>query len=381
MINRTITKSILASLKLKKVLLLYGARQTGKTTLTKEIESTYDSKSVLYLNADESDVRHILENIENARSWENIVLGKSLLIIDEAQRVKDIGLKLKILQDNIKTCSVIATGSSSFDLKNKTSESLTGRKLSFMLYPFSFEELSEENGVFEEKRSLEDRLIYGSYPEIVTSRKEYRRVLLQNLCDSYLYRDVLSFEGIQKPQKITKLLEALAYQIGSQVSYTEVASLIGLDVKTVQKYIEILEQSFVIFRLPSFSKNDRNELKFSRKIYFYDTGVRNALLSKFSPLSERDDKGALFENYIVSEMIKKSSNHNLNSSFYFWRTKNKNEVDLIEKRDGEIKAYEFKFSSKKDVKVPLEFSKAYPNVSFNVITPENYDTLLLSKAF
>lgn len=376
MIGRIQTEHILKSLDYGKVIIIFGARQTGKTSLLGLIADNVGKKRVCFLNADERDIRELFLSSDNSVSLKSIVGNNDYLFIDEAQRIKDIGIKLKILSDNFKKLKIIATGSSSFDLGNKTQEALTGRKIEYKLFPFSFAELVSEYGLLDEKRQLEERLIFGNYPEIVLATSD-KRLLLSNLAESYLYKDILALDGIRKQDKIERLLKALAFQIGSQVSFSELANIVGIDAKTVEKYIDILEKSFIIFTLPSFARNARNELKFSRKIYFYDNGIRNAVISRYDSLINRDDVGKLWENYLVSEKIKQSQNNADFSKFYFWRTKEQKEIDLIQEKDGQLKAFEFKYSQDKKVKIPLVFANNYPGATFEVIDKSNYQDFLI----
>jgi predicted AAA+ superfamily ATPase len=271
---------------------------------------------------------------------------------------------------------VIATGSSSFDLANRVNEPLTGRKWEYNLFPLSYQELVEHHGMLTENRLLEHRLVYGYYPEVVSNPGEEEE-RLKLICHSYLYKDVLLWERLHKSDKLVRLLQALAHQIGSQVSFNELAEICSLDPKTVEKYANLLEQAFVIFRLPSFSRNLRNELKSSRKIYFYDNGIRNAIINNFNPIALRSDVGFLWENFLVSERLKFNSYHLLNKNSFFWRTVNQQEIDLIEEYGGQLHAYEFKWNTKKTVRLTKTFENAYPNSTFNVITPGNLHEFLL----
>lgn len=298
------------------------------------------------------------------------------MIIDEAQRIPDIGLRLKLITDTMKGIQLIATGSSSFDLANKINEPLTGRKWEYKMFPLSFQEMVNHHGLLEEKRMIPHRLVYGYYPEIVThigAEKE----LLKQLSDSYLYKDILMWEKIQKPDNLLKLLQALAFQVGSQVSYSELSRLCGLDAKTVEKYIILLEQTFIIFRLGSFSRNLRSELKNSRKIYFFDNGIRNALLANFSQIETRADIGALWENFLVSERMKFLHYSGRWANSWYWRTKEQQEIDYIEESDGKMAAYEFKWSPAAKVKYPKIFMEHYENVRFEVIHKDNVEGFLM----
>ena len=374
MITRSIEDSIRKEINAgKKVIILLGARQVGKTTL---LRTLFENEiNYLWLNGDASNDRLLLtaDSVEQLR----VIIGRhKLLVIDEAQRVPDIGMVLKLLIDNIPQLKIIATGSSSFDLSNKTAEPLTGRKRQFKLFPFSFTEMVEHHGLLSEKNLIPHRLIYGYYPDIVNSPGDERR-LLHELSDSYLYKDILALDQIKKSEQLTRLLRALAFQIGSQVSYTELGQLCGLDNKTVDKYITILEQTYVIFRLGSYSRNLRNELKTSRKIYFTDNGMRNALIADFRPVTLRDDVGKLWENYLVSERIKRNEYSNNYATSWFWRTQTQQEIDYIEEQDGHISAFEFKWSPIAKIKQPKTFHDAYPNSSFDVIHKDNIINFLL----
>ena len=297
-------------------------------------------------------------------------------MIDEAQRIEDIGLRLKLITDQIKDIQLVATGSSSFDLANKVNEPLTGRKWEYKIFPLSFQEMVNHHGLLEERRMLPHRLVYGYYPEIVNNPGDEKE-LLKQLSDSYLYKDILMWEKIKKPDKLLKLLQALAFQVGSQVSYNELAQTCGMDSKTVEKYIILLEQTFVIFRLGSFSRNLRNELKNSKKIFFYDNGIRNALIANFSPAETRMDIGALWENFLVSERIKALHYSNRWTNYWYWRTKEQKEIDYVEESDGVLTAYEFKWNPMAKFKMPKLFLSTYEGAEFRVIHPDNFEDFLL----
>lgn len=375
MIDRKIKNLIEAQLGTNKAIIIMGARQVGKSTLLSQM---FDGqKNVLWLNGDETDVRGLFENITSTR-LKAIIGQNNLVIIDEAQRITDIGLKLKLITDQISGVQVIATGSSSFDLANKVNESLAGRKRQIQMYPMMFSEMVDHIGFIEEKRMLPHRLVFGYYPEVVTNPGN-EKVILKELCDSVLYKDILSLDSVGKPDKLQRLLQALAYQVGSQVSYNELGRHIGLDSKTVERYIDILEKSFIIFRLNSFSRNLRNELKTSRKIYFWDNGIRNAVIGNFSFLEQRmnEEAGMLWENFVISERMKVNSLREFIGTTWFWRTMQQKEIDYIEEENGVINTYEFKWNSKTNAKRPEAFFKAYPDSSFSVITPENIEEFLL----
>ena len=374
MINRIVFDSIRDEVfNGNKAVILLGARQVGKTTLLRSM--FFGDDSVLWLNGDTSNARVIL----SAQSVERLsaIIGEhKIIVVDEAQRVQDIGIVLKLIIDNIPHVKVVVTGSSSLDLANSTSEPLTGRKRQFTLYPLSFAEMANHHGVLTETNLLTHRLVYGYYPDIVNSPGK-ERLLLQELTDSYLYKDILIHEKIRKSEQLTRLLRSLAFQIGSQVSYTELGQICGLDNKTVEKYITVLEQAFVIFRLGSYSRNLRNELKASRKIYFTDNGIRNALIADFRDVELRDDVGRLWENLLVSERFKRNEYSGSYANPWFWRTQAQQEIDYIEEMDGTLSAYEFKWNPSAKTKQPRVFLAAYPNSTFEFVHRDNFVEFLL----
>jgi len=373
MITRTLENIIRNKLFKGKAILLMGARQVGKTTLLKKIVKGNDK--VLWLNGDEPDIQALFSNISAVRL--KALLGQcNILVIDEAQRIENVGLRLKLITDAIPEVQLIATGSSSFELASKVNEPLTGRKWEFKMFPLSFFEMVQHHGLLTEKRLLPHRLLYGYYPDVVNHLGTEKEVL-KELSDSYLYKDLLSWEKIQKPDKLVKLLQALAYQVGHQVSYNELGQICGLDSKTIEKYILLLEQAFVIFRLGSFSRNLRNELKSSKKIYFYDNGIRNAIIANFNQVEMRPDVGALWENFLVSERMKYVKYTQKWVNNWFWRTKQQQEIDYLEESDGKLYAYEFKWHPKAKVREPKTFSRAYPNAQFKVIHPANFEPFLM----
>jgi len=373
MISRELEKQLVQHFFRGKIIMLSGARQVGKTTLIEMLLQKRKEK-ILYLNADETDVRELLTDTTST-SLKSIVGNHKIVFIDEAQRVKNIGITLKLFADQIKDVQVIVTGSSSFDLANEMNEPLTGRKYEFMLFPLSFSEMVEHHGQLEEKRLLEHRLIYGYYPEIVTKPGEEKE-LLKLLANSYLYRDLLTLEQIKKPVLLEKILRALALQLGSEVSYNEVAQLVNADQETVEKYIDLLEKSFVLFRLPAFSHNVRNEIKKGKKIYFYDNGIRNAIIGNFNLLINRNDTGALWENFLISERMKYLYYHNINVKRYFWRTVQQQEIDYIEEQERKLSAYEFKWNKKARAKFPKTFIRAYPDSETHLVTQGNFENFL-----
>ena len=374
MIERILSKKISALLDGRKAITIMGARQVGKSTLLQMMLG--ERKDVMWLNGDEPDIVEILGNMTSPR-LKAMIGNNTIIVIDEAQRIPDIGLRLKLITDQIPDVQVIATGSSSFDLSNKLNEPLTGRKREFKMYPLTFNEMVSSTNLLEETRMLPHRMVYGYYPEVVCNPGE-EKIILKELADSYLYKDILSMDGILKPDKLVKLLKALAYQIGSQVSYNEVSMLVGLDSKTVEKYITLLEKSYIIFRLTSLARNIRNELKSSRKIFFWDLGIRNAVIGNLTQIENRQDAGALWENFVIAERMKMLAYNGSFAQTYFWRTKQQQEIDYLEEEDGKIKAFEFKWNpNKAAAKCPVSFLKAYQNPEFKVITPRNVDEFLL----
>jgi predicted AAA+ superfamily ATPase len=369
LIKRAIYDPIFKNLFKGKAIIVTGPRQVGKTTLLQAIMKETADK-VLYLNCDEPDIRPMLENASST-SLKALIGNNSLILIDEAQRVKNIGLTLKLLVDNFKEIQVIATGSSALELANEINEPLTGRKREYHLYPFSTAEMVTNTSVLQETRLLEQRMIYGFYPDIVNSPAEAQANLL-DLGNNYLYKDILSLQDIRKPALLERLLVALALQVGNEISYTEIGQTIGTDNKTVDRYVELLEKCFVVFQLGGFSRNLRNEIKKGKKIYFYDNGIRNAIIKNFSPLTLRQDIGALWENFLVSERQKANhyANHYVNS--YFWRTHQQQEIDMIEETGGKLYAWEFKWSEKAKAKIPASFLEAYPDTITGIVNRQNY---------
>ncbi len=358
-----------------KVILLFGARQVGKSTLIHQVLK--NASDVLWLNADDVDVIALFENISATR-MKKIIGANKIIVIDEAQSINDIGKKLKIMYDQIEGIQIIATGSSAFELKNKTNEPLTGRKWEYHLYPFSFQELANATNILEEKRMLKERLVMGAYPEIVVNNTDEEE-RLKLLTESYLYKDILKWNGIQKPEKLVHLLKLLAYQIGAEISYNKLSNELGLDHVTIEKYIILLEQCYVIFRLHAYSTNHAKELKKSRKIFFYDNGIRNAIIGDFGIAENRQDIGKLWENYIIAEMFKKLQYQNKNFEMYFWRTHDQQEIDLIVKQNNIHHAFEIKWNPNRKAKLSKTFSSLYTEHTFQVIHPENYDEILMDE--
>lgn len=370
MIDRFIVDLLQDELYEGKALLVFGPRQVGKTTALKKL-IVAQAQSYLFLNADESDVRESLENTTSTQL--RLLFGNhKIVFIDEAQRVANIGITLKLITDVLTDVQVIATGSSAFDLASKTQEALTGRKREFFMFPLSFAEMIQHHGLLEEKRHLEQRLIYGYYPEIVTKPIKATNNL-RELAESYLFKDVLQLDFIKKPILLTKIVKAIALQIGSEVSLQEISRLVGADVHTVEKYMDILEKAFVIFTLPALSRNVRNEIRKGRKIYFYDTGIRNALISNFNGLKNRTDTGALWENFVIAERMKWLRYNNKHVDTYFWRTTQQQEIDYLEEENGQFRAVEFKWNSKQKARFSKTFLNAYPIANSMVISPENIE--------
>ena len=370
MITRTLQQRIEGILFKGKAVIVIGARQVGKSTLFRQITEKLEGP-VLMLNCDEPEVRELLAGMNLVEL--KLMIGKHrLVVIDEAQRVSEIGMTLKRITDNFPEVQLLVTGSSSFELQNRLNEPLTGRKYEYHLFPISTRELLEHGGLIAVKQSLESRLIYGSYPDIVNHADEAKE-LLMNIAGSYLYKDLLALEDIRRPALLEKLLVALALQVGSEVSYNEIAQTVGSDSKTVEKYIDLLEKCYIVFRLGAFSRNLRTELKKSKKIYFYDNGIRNAVIQNFAPLSMRNDVGALWENFFISERIKSNEYEGRYAKSYFWRTTQQQEIDYIEEADGQFTVFEMKWNPrKKTTPLPAAFLKTYPVAQEAVITPENY---------
>ena len=335
------------------------------------------SDDVLWLNGDSPDIREELDRVTVAR-WKLILGRKKILVLDEAQRVPGVGLALKLLIDEMPEIQVIASGSSSFELANRTAEPLTGRKFEYRLLPLSFREMVGHGGLLMERQLREQRLLYGGYPDIVTHPEDAER-LLSELVNSYLFKDIYALEGLKKTRILDKLVRALAMQIGSEVNLNELAGLVGVDRKTVENYLDLLERNYVVFSLPAFSGNMRNEIKKGRKIYFCDLGIRNAVMGNFCRLESRTDNGAMWENYLILERFKNTLNLSFQPQRFFWRTTapQSREVDYIEKTSDSLSAWEIKMNPASRAKIPLSFRKVYPHARTDILTPENYDRFLL----
>ncbi len=370
MIQRQLQEVIESRIFSGKAIILIGARQVGKSTLFKMVVDKLN-KPTLQLNCDDPEVRALLSQT-NTQELKLLIGNNQVVLIDEAQRVNDIGMILKRIVDNFPNVQLLATGSSSFDLQNKLNEPLTGRKFEYHLFPLSTAEILKSDGLLAVKQSFENRLIYGSYPDVYKNNGNAIE-LLHNLSESYLYKDLLALESIRKPALLNKLLISLALQVTSEVSYNELAQTIGTDNKTVEKYIDLLEKCYVVFRLNGFNRNLRTELKLSKKVYFYDNGIRNAILNNFAPIALRQDIGALWENFFISERLKANHYAGRYVNSYFWRTSKQQEIDYIEECNGEFTLFEMKWNSKRaNTKFPEIFEKSYSVKDKAIITPENW---------
>lgn len=366
MIERILSKKIKDQLFKGKTIVLIGARQVGKTTLIREI---LQEREFLFLDGDDPLTRQQLTN-PNTKQIETLIGNSTIVFIDEAQRIENIGITAKIIHDQFRQVQLILSGSSAFELRNQTNEPLTGRKFEYFLFPISYEEYEHSEGYLDAIRDLETRLIFGFYPDVINQRGDERAVL-NEITQSYLFKDILSFANIKKPEVLEKILQALAFQVGSEVSYNEIGQLTGVDKNTVSNYIHLLELSCIVYPLTSFSRNLRNEIKTNRKIYFYDNGIRNAIIQNFNPLELRNDTGALWENFLVTERLKRNHYHRKYCNTYFWRTKQQQEIDYLEEADGKITAFEFKWNPNAKVKIPGAFAEAY-NPEFQVVSKDNF---------
>jgi predicted AAA+ superfamily ATPase len=376
MIDRILEKDIEHYLFRGRIVILFGPRRVGKTTLVRKVLTNHLDKQTAYFNCD-------LQSVQTGLAIQEAILLKSflgeydLVVLDEAQNIPDIGKILKILVDTYPEMQIIATGSSSFDLANRAGEPLTGRAYPLRLYPVSLQELAGKSGYSVIESRLDNLLRFGLYPSIIDLPERDAQIELQELVSSYLYKDVLMYIGVKRSKIVSDLLRLLALQVGNEVSYTELGTTLGIDRRTVMSYIDILEQSFVVFTLSGFSRNLRKEVGKTQKIYFYDVGVRNALLQAFSPLALRNDVGALWENFCIVERLKKANNTGLASNRYFWRTYDKKEIDYIEERDGVLSGFEFKWNPNRSMKVPQEFLATYPGSSIEQVDRGNYWRFLL----
>ena len=357
----------------REILIIYGARQVGKTTFLHQFLD--ERKDSIILNCELPDVFDTLQNRDLERI--KFLFGQNKIVaLDEAQNIPFIGKTLKLIYDELPEYKLIVTGSSSFELSSHITEALTGRNIKFSVFPLTLREISQKIDGLQLTQKLNEILIYGSYPGLVDLSVELKIRKLNELTSDYLFKDVLIHESIKNPAVLRKLLKALAFQVGSQVSINELSGLLGVSRQTVEKYIELLEKSFIIFRLGSFSSNLRNEIKKSMKIFFYDNGIRNAILNNLNPVQNRTDMGFLWENFCVSERVKQSLSLDLSNEFYFWRTYDGAEIDLLEIKDGKIDTYEFKWKSKRKPKLPESFNKKYKTESYNVISSGNFYELM-----
>jgi uncharacterized protein len=371
MISRIQEENIRAWLNQGKAILLLGPRQVGKTTLIEQITVPLQQEA-LWLTGDDPATRALFDDISLA-TLKSVIGDHKIVVVDEAQRLRNAGLTLKMIADHIKPVQLLVTGSSSLDLAAEFKESLVGRKKEFQLFPLSFAEMCRHHGYLAERSLLERRIIFGYYPEVVENSSERAQGILNDLSDGVMYKDLLSLDQVKKPSLLVKLLQALALQLGSEVSYNEVAQLIGADPLTVERYIDLLEQSFVIFRLPSLSRNARNEIKKGRKIYFYDNGIRNSIIKNFNPLSLRQDAGALWENFLLAERMKRNAYADFSCNSYFWRTTTQQEIDYVEDYGGKLHAYEFKWKAGASPRFPKSFLEAYPDSETRLIHSKNFE--------
>jgi predicted AAA+ superfamily ATPase len=375
-IKRALFSTIQRYLGQNKVLIIKGARRTGKTFLLNKILESYPHQ-FLKLNGELPEVQAILTT-KNVNSYGNLIGNAKLVAIDEAQAVPDIGQILKIIIDHFPGLTILATGSSSFDLVNKTGEPLTGRQLNFRLYPVSQLELNEHENALQTRQKLEERLVFGCYPEVINLASSNEKIkYLTELTTAYLLKDILQFEQVRNSHKLIQLLQLLAYQIGQEVSYHELAKNLNLKHDTVIRYLDLLSKVFVVYRLGAYSTNLRKEVVKSSKWYFTDNGIRNAIINNFSLLNFRNDVGQLWENYLLSERLKRNEYRELNIRPYFWRTYDQQEIDLIEETNNKLEAFEFKWQRER-AKAPVFFRKNYPDVPFHTITPDNYPEFVTS---
>jgi uncharacterized protein len=375
-IERTLKKSIIRNFLPNKIVVLLGARRTGKTFLVQKIMEELQ-EPYLFLNGDDITTFDLLQN-RSSEHYKTILGNNRILIVDEAQQIPEIGRSLKLMVDTILGLKILVTGSSALDIQNKLGEPLTGRKTSLYLFPFSQSELSQYENIIETRSRLNERLIYGSYPELThILQRDQKQQYLRELVSSYLLKDIIAFDGIRNSEKILNLLRLIAFQMGKEVSLPELGRQLGMHKNTVDSYLDLLSKTFVIFNVGAFSRNLRNEISKSKRWYFYDNGIRNALIGNFNEINLRNDQGQLWENYIISERIKYQNNNHMIVTNFFWRTYAQQEIDWIEEREGKIFAYEIKWNENKRVAVPAAWESGYPDSSFEVITPSNYLSWIL----
>lgn len=377
MYKRLLKDQIKQKFFLGKVIIITGARQVGKTTIYEEILRNYPKEQIRIFNCDNPTDRELLGN-KDLEFLKQLIGNARIVVIDEGQKVENIGQTLKLAIDYYKEQKqILVTGSSSINLLNNTQEALTGRKYVFTLYPLSLEEIYPDKNQLTILKELESLLVFGTYPDVIKQKSFDEKIrLLQELRASYLYKDILELQQVKNSDALTKLLKALALQIGSEVSYNELSSLVGIDKKTVEHYIDLLEKSYVIMRLSPYTKNKRREISKLRKIYFYDLGIRNAVINNFNFLANRDDTGALWENFMIIERLKYRAYHNMYADQYFWRTYDGSEVDLVEERGGKLFGYEFKWSTQRKTRAPEKWLE-YPGSSFEQITAKDLAKLVI----
>ncbi|MEM9984098.1 MAG: ATP-binding protein [Bacteroidota bacterium] len=377
MIARELSSQLETALNQGKAIILTGPRQVGKTTLIRWIVERING-SKLWLTGDDPAARAALENI-SLSALKELIGSHEIVVIDEAQRLVNASLTLKLITDHLPEVQLLVTGSSSLDIAAQTKESLVGRKFDFTLLPLSRAEMSQHFGEFHEKSALEQRMIFGAYPDVIKAGQKEAERILYDLSDGLMYKDLLALDQIKKPSLIVKLLQAMALRLGQEVSYHEIAQLVLADPVTVERYINLLEQSFVVFRLKSLSRNARNEIKKGRKVYFWDNGIRNAIIRNFNPLSLRNDVGALWENYVIVERYKRNLYRGYFPNIYFWRTTTQQEIDYVEEYGGRMSAFEIKWNPKSKVRFPKNFKDAYPNSKTKLIHHDNLSEILSQK--
>jgi hypothetical protein len=371
LLHRAIENDVVDYLRPNKVVVLLGPRRVGKTVLIRQILDRL-TEPYLLLHGEDQEVVRLLE-YRSTQNYKNIIGDRSLLIIDEAQKIPDIGNVLKLMVDTIDGIKILATGSSAFDLEKFTGEPLTGRKRTFHLLALSEGELKQTETVFERRANLHHRLVYGNYPELLQiPNKDKQKIYLDELIKSYLLKDILEFDLIRNSDKILQLLRLIAYQVGSEVSSNELGKQLGMSKNTVDRYLDLLSKVFILHSVGAFSRNLRKEIVKGRRWYFYDNGIRNALIGNLSPIEQRSDIDLLWENYIISERIKHQFYSGMLVYNYFWRTYDQQEIDWIEDRGGTLHAYEFKWNPKRTAKLPKAFEEAYPGAEFEVVNRENY---------
>jgi len=373
MYTRELSKKIKKQLSKREIIIVYGARQVGKTTLLKELLSA--NSEAMILNCEMPAVADVLES-KNLSLVKALFENKIIIALDEAQKINNIGSILKLIYDELPQYKIIATGSSSFELSNKIIEPLTGRNIKFKLLPLSLTEIKEKNEWLWILNNLSNLLVFGMYPGIIDLLVSDKRTKLSELASDYLFQDILAYQNIKNPLIIRKLLKALALQIGSQVSVNELSNMLGVSRPKIENYLDLLEKNFVIFSLSTFSTNLRNEIKKSKKYYFYDTGIRNAIINNFNPIINRTDFGGLWENFCINERIKFNNIRTTKPNIYFWRTFDGAEIDLIEECDGNILAFEFKWQVKRQPKLPKSFSQKYGAKELRIISPSNLHEIL-----